>query len=182
VIACYGVGVWAFCASPALVRGFYARGDQRTPLRVAGIAMAVNVLLNLMLVWPLGECGMALSTSLAAVVQLAGLAWAFDRAERTLAWHALGRSVWQSAVATAGMAAACVLVLAALPSGGHSAVFRVAGPVAAGMAAVFVIARLLGMDELAMLLPRNARFSRRSSKTPAPPGGCQAVSQAATIR
>jgi len=182
VIACYGVGVWAFCASPALVRGFYARGDQRTPLRMAGIAMAVNVVLNLVLVWPLGECGLALSTSLAAMVQLAGLALAFDRDERTLTWHALGRSVWQSAVATAGMAAACVLVLAALPSDGNWTLLRVVGPVAAGMVAVFVIARLLGMYELSLLLPKRALFPHRWSKTPAAAGGGQGVSQAATIR
>ena len=80
--------------------------------------MGVNVLLNLLLVWPLGECGLALSTSLAGAVQLAALAWAFDRGERTLAWNALRRSARQSAAATAGMAACSSLVLWLCPAAG----------------------------------------------------------------
>jgi putative peptidoglycan lipid II flippase len=182
VIACYGVGVWAFCASPALVRGFYARGDQRTPLRMAGLAMAVNVVLNMLLVWPLGECGLALSTSLAAAIQLAGLTWAFDRNGATLTWHALRRSLWQSGVATAGMVAACGLVLAAVPSAGHGGLPRVAGAVVAGMAAVGVIARLFAMDELDLVWPRRQPRDLRSGQTQAPASGPQGVSQAATIR
>ncbi|HEY5311127.1 MAG TPA: lipid II flippase MurJ, partial [Pirellulales bacterium] len=183
MIACYGLGVWAFCASLVLVRGYYARGDQRTPLRMAWLAMGVNVLLNLLLVWPLGECGLALSTSLAGVVQLAGLAWAFDKHQRTLAWPALRRSAWQAATTTAGMAACSSLALMALPVGGHWALWRVAGPVAAGMIAVFVIARLLGMDELALLWPQRRRnHPAQPAETRVLAPGSRPVSHAAAIR
>ncbi len=34
VIACYASGVWAYCASPVVVRGFYALSDAGTPVRV----------------------------------------------------------------------------------------------------------------------------------------------------
>lgn len=170
VIACYGVGVWAYCASPVLVRGYYSLGDQRTPLRMAWLAMAVNVLLNLVLVWPLGECGLALSTSLAAVVQVAGLAWAFDRVgtaqgnvcpaasllgrfERMLDWAALWRSAWQSVLCTAGMTAGCLLVAALVPAGSGWNLLRVAALVVAGMAVVLLVGRMLRMEEMAMLLP-----------------------------
>jgi putative peptidoglycan lipid II flippase len=187
MIACYGLGVWAFCAAPVLVRGYFARGDQRTPLRMAWVAMAVNVVLNLLLVWPLGECGLALSTSAAGVVQLAGLAWAFDmghlnNGERTLVWPALRRSVWQSAAATAGMAVCSILVLMALPTGRPWALIRVAGPVVAGMIAVFAVARLLGMDELTLLWPARRNPPAQPAEPSAPGRVGRPVSHAAAIR
>ena len=36
MIAAYALGVWAYCASPVMVRGFYALGDCATPVRVGG--------------------------------------------------------------------------------------------------------------------------------------------------
>ena len=34
MIRCYALGVWAYCALPVLVRGFYAQQDAHTPLRI----------------------------------------------------------------------------------------------------------------------------------------------------
>ena len=51
-----------------LAPGFFARQDTRTPVRIGVVAMLLNVIFNLMLVWPLGHAGLALATSLAALV------------------------------------------------------------------------------------------------------------------
>ncbi len=42
MIACYASGVWAYCAIPVLVRGFYAVGDRTTPAKLGVIAVAAE--------------------------------------------------------------------------------------------------------------------------------------------
>ncbi len=51
-----------------LTPGFYARGDTATPVRIAVGSMLVNLAGNVVLIWPLGFVGIALSTALAAWV------------------------------------------------------------------------------------------------------------------
>ncbi len=65
----YGLGTWACCALPVLLRAYYALGKRRSPLLVGCGIVAANLALNLLLVWPLGERALALSTSACAVMQ-----------------------------------------------------------------------------------------------------------------
>jgi putative peptidoglycan lipid II flippase len=51
-----------------LASGFYARQDTRTPVKIAVISMITNIVLNLILIVPLRHAGLALSTSLAALL------------------------------------------------------------------------------------------------------------------
>ncbi|RMD71359.1 MAG: murein biosynthesis integral membrane protein MurJ [Gammaproteobacteria bacterium] len=62
----YALGLPAFILIKVLAPGFYARQDTRTPVRIAAIAMLANLVLNLLLVFPLKHAGLALATSLAA--------------------------------------------------------------------------------------------------------------------
>jgi putative peptidoglycan lipid II flippase len=68
----YSVGLVGFVLIKILAPGYFARLDTRTPVRVALVAMGVNLALNLALVVPLKHAGLALATSLAAFVN-AGL-------------------------------------------------------------------------------------------------------------
>jgi peptidoglycan biosynthesis protein MviN/MurJ (putative lipid II flippase) len=63
--------------------------------------MALNVGLNLALVWPMAEAGLALSTSLAAMVQIAILLPLFSRHVGYLAWSDVGRTAVRTLAATA---------------------------------------------------------------------------------
>lgn len=65
-LSAFAVGLPAFVLVKALVPAFFAREDTRTPVKVAGATMAVNIALNLALVGPLAHVGMALATALAA--------------------------------------------------------------------------------------------------------------------
>jgi putative peptidoglycan lipid II flippase len=106
MIACYGTGVWAFCALPVLIRGFYALGDCGTPARIAAWVVGLNLALNLVLIWtPLEEGGLAVATSVSAGVQVAVLMLLFSRREGHLGWTALA--------ATAVRTIACTLLMAA---------------------------------------------------------------------
>ncbi len=62
----YAFGLQAFILIKVLAPGFYARQDTRSPVRIAVIAMLANMLLNLVLIFPLRHAGLALATSLAA--------------------------------------------------------------------------------------------------------------------
>lgn len=62
----YALGLQAFVLIKVLAPGFYARQDTRTPVRIAVIAMAANMLLNIALIFPLKHAGLALATTLSA--------------------------------------------------------------------------------------------------------------------
>jgi len=66
----YGIGLWAFSAVRIVVTLFYALQDTRTPVKMAAISIFVNMILGLLLMWPLRHGGLALATSLASMVNL----------------------------------------------------------------------------------------------------------------
>ncbi len=74
----YALGLVAFMLVKVLAPGFYARKDTATPVKYGIIAMAANMVLNLVFVLPLmyylniGHLGLALATSVAAYIN-AGL-------------------------------------------------------------------------------------------------------------
>ena len=67
----YSIGLVAFMGIKVLAPGFYARQDTKTPVRIAVIAMGTNMVFNLLLMFPLGHAGLALATTIAALVNAA---------------------------------------------------------------------------------------------------------------
>jgi putative peptidoglycan lipid II flippase len=65
-LVAYALGIQAFILIKVLAPGFYACQDTRTPVRIGIIAMAANMVFNLLLIYPLQHAGLALATSLAA--------------------------------------------------------------------------------------------------------------------
>ena len=68
----FTLGLIAFMLIKVLAPGFYARQDTRSPVKYGLIAVGANTVLVLILVWPLAHIGLALATSLAALIN-AGL-------------------------------------------------------------------------------------------------------------
>jgi putative peptidoglycan lipid II flippase len=64
----YAVGLFSFAAVKIVVPVFYALEDVWVPVKVGFIAVAVNTTLNLILMWPLKQGGLALATSIAATI------------------------------------------------------------------------------------------------------------------
>jgi len=64
----FSIGLPAFMLIKVLAAAFYARQDIRTPVRIAVIALSVNIGLNLLLIVPLKHAGLALATSLSSSV------------------------------------------------------------------------------------------------------------------
>jgi len=63
----YALGLWAFAGVRIVVPVFYALQDTKTPVKVGIMAMVLNLVLNLLLMFPLKHRGLALATSLSAV-------------------------------------------------------------------------------------------------------------------
>ncbi|HIJ66281.1 MAG TPA: murein biosynthesis integral membrane protein MurJ [Candidatus Hydrogenedentes bacterium] len=60
----YGAGLLSFAWVKVAVAGFYAAQNTRTPVVVASMCMALNIVLNVMLVRPLQFRGLALATTI----------------------------------------------------------------------------------------------------------------------
>jgi putative peptidoglycan lipid II flippase len=157
MIAVYGAAVWAYCTLPVLVRGFYAMDDRIRPLRIAVSMVALNLALDLTLIWPLAETGLAASTAISAVVQTAALAMIFSRRHEPLLWRALARTIGLSVLAAAVMGTVSLLVLHCIPEkdGVWNALVRALGPMAAGGAAYLAVMMLIGRSQWRELRSRN---------------------------
>ncbi len=71
----YSIGLIGFVFVKVLAPGFFARQNTATPVRVGAVSMVVNVVTSLALFSILAHVGLALATSLAAMVNAALLAW-----------------------------------------------------------------------------------------------------------
>lgn len=74
VVLGYACAVWAYSMIHVLTRAFYARGDAKTPVKIAVSMVALNLALNCTLIWtPLREAGLAWSTAICATIQAIAL-------------------------------------------------------------------------------------------------------------
>ncbi|HUF89112.1 MAG TPA: murein biosynthesis integral membrane protein MurJ [Gemmatimonadota bacterium] len=73
VLAGYAAGLLAYASVRLFATAFYAFHDTRTPVRVAVVALGVNVALGITLAWLLGTPGIALATATAAVANALAL-------------------------------------------------------------------------------------------------------------
>jgi putative peptidoglycan lipid II flippase len=66
----YAFGLFGYAGIKILVGTYYSMGDTRTPVKTASFALCVNLVFNLVLMWPLKVGGLALATSIAAITNL----------------------------------------------------------------------------------------------------------------
>lgn len=161
-LAAFALGLPAYVLIKVLTPGFHARQDTSTPVRIAVASMLVNLVGNLLLIWPLQHVGIALSTAIAAWVNAIALFVVLRRRGHFAIDARLRRSTLRLLVAAAAM----IGVLLALnpvidPFTGGSWLARIAALavlIGSGGIAYLVAARLLGIFTLAEL---RAQFSRK---------------------
>ncbi|MFQ3242320.1 MAG: putative peptidoglycan lipid II flippase [Lentimonas sp.] len=73
LIAIYGLGLPFYSAATFATRGLHACKDMKTPVRVAGLCLVVNLMSGLVLMQFYGAAGLAAGNVLAAIVQAACL-------------------------------------------------------------------------------------------------------------
>jgi putative peptidoglycan lipid II flippase len=167
-LMCYAIGLSGYSIVKVATPTFYAIGRSRVPVVVSAAAIALNIVLNLMLVRALGYRGLALGTSLAALANAATLLVLLRRELNGL--HASHMASVTFRMLGAGVVMALVAwavehELAARLTG-HGLVIqlaRVGLAIVCGLATLTVAARLLRVKEFAevtsALLSRVVRFS-----------------------
>lgn len=67
-LSMFAIGITPFMLVKILAAGFYAKQDMKTPVRIGIAAMFANMVLNCIFILPLKHAGIALATSMSAVV------------------------------------------------------------------------------------------------------------------
>lgn len=147
VLACLALGLPAQVLSKVLAPGFYAREDTRTPVRVAAVALLVNVVVAWLLAAQLGHVGIALALSLSSWANVLGLAWLLGRRgvfvpDRLAVRRGLG---------TAGAVAVMAAVLLLARPFAESGAVGLGLVIGAGAAAFLLTAWLAGALDLTAL-------------------------------
>ena len=159
-LVCYSLGLPAYFLVHVLVRTFYAKKDSGTPARIAGSMVAVNFTLNLLLVFKLQERGLALATALSAGLQALWLWHRLRTRVSNIPTGNVAHGVVRIGVSTVFMSLALLFVQYAgflqplLKT--HPAV-RLTALLVTGMLVYGLAARLLGLEELGLLLRRERR-------------------------
>ncbi len=99
----FAIGLSAFSMVKVIVPAFYALQDTRTPVKIAFVAMFVNIGLNFLFIRPLQNGGPALATSLSALFNSAALLVIFCRRYGAFGIRDIFRSITRFAVASAAL-------------------------------------------------------------------------------
>jgi putative peptidoglycan lipid II flippase len=145
-----------------LTRAFYSLQESGIPARSAVLAVAINLVLNLTLVWPLGTGGLAAATATCSYVQVVILTILLQRRLGGAVLTGLGRALRDTAVATLCMAAA-VWGVRRLFEGPDSLLLLLTA-VAAGATAYLVAARVLRVEMLSLLWGGRTRRGAEDSR------------------
>lgn len=106
----YSFGLLGFILVKVLAPAFYARKDMKTPVRIAVIALVTNIVLNLALIGPLAHSGLALATSLSALLN-AGLLYYFLRKQQVFSLQSAWRGFMVQVLLASGVMAVLLVYL-----------------------------------------------------------------------
>ena len=148
----YSLGLPAYVLIKVLTPGYFARKDMRTPVKIAILAVGVNITLNLILIWPLQHVGLALATAISAWLNAALLARGLRRRGHlrldARLRRRLPRIVFASAVMGAGLAGGVLGFDAVAEQGGGIRILGLAVLIVGGGLLFAAVAHLTGAIRL----------------------------------
>ncbi len=152
-LAVYAMGLPAYVLVKALAPGFFAREDTATPVKVGIVAVAANLVLNLILMGPFLHVGIAMATALTSWFNAGALALILHRRGHLVLDGRLKRRLPRSLLASLGMGAALYFAsLYLVPWLDRDALWRVGALallVGGGIAVFAVLAQVLGAARIA---------------------------------
>ena len=96
---CYSVGIPSFAAIKISIAGFYSRKDMKTPLKVSVLCIVANIVLNLILMWPLKQGGIAIATVITSFMNNFILLYILNKQLRGIPFEKLLNTIFISALA-----------------------------------------------------------------------------------
>ncbi len=150
----YAIGLVGYSVVRIISPTFYAIGRSRIPVTVSAASVIVNVMLNVALVRTLGYRGLALGTSMTAIVNASVQLWLLRREIHGIEGARIAASFGRVAIASAVMGAVtwgADLALVALMPGDSFVIqiVRVLVTIAISLAALAGVAQLLRIREFA---------------------------------
>ncbi len=157
----YSGAIWAFSLLQILNRAYYAMHDTLTPLLMSVLNIMLNLVIEIPLLWWLGEAGMAVGTLASFAIQAVLTVWLLDRRVGGLGLGRIAVPVVKMCFATAVMGGACIVVQHA-PGYPHGAtrltwLLQVIVLMTVGAATYFAACAVLGVQTLQQLFPRPGR-------------------------
>jgi putative peptidoglycan lipid II flippase len=158
IIQAYGLGVWAFCGLIVVQRALYALEERWIPTRIGIASVVANLVLNMILIWPLGGIGLAISTSLIGSIQFLLTLLAIEAFTGKLPWGELGLTLLKTGIATMGLIAGCWIgtALKNTISAGESRLLALGLPMGLGIVAYLLAAWLIGLKEPFLMMARRS--------------------------
>jgi len=162
-LAMYAIGLIAIAAMYVLQRAFYALSDNITPFVVGALGAAAHIALNWVLMRDLAHAGIALSTSLIALVSAVVMLALLAMRLRSLALAPLWAFVVQCVMLSAPSAAFAAYLFAATELGDETVTARVVGIAFAGLGGLIYLGLALAarMPEAQLLLQTAWRMVKR---------------------
>jgi putative peptidoglycan lipid II flippase len=159
----YSGAIWAFGLLQILNRAYYAMHDTFTPLMMSVLNIIVNLVVELPLVWFLGEAGMAVGTLVSFAIQAVLTLYLLDRRVGGLGLGRIARPVAKMCVASGVMWLVCI-GMQRLPIYPHTAtrlvwLTQLFALMIAGGGVYLLMCKLLGVETMRQLLPRPAQKS-----------------------
>jgi len=107
VLLGYTVGLFAFAGQKIMNTGFYAAHDSKTPMKTAMISLGSNIVLNLILMVPFKEAGLAIATSISGIFQFAQLMYYYPKKVGEFPFREVAFSFLRILLASVAMGVVC---------------------------------------------------------------------------
>ena len=153
VLLFYSLGLCGFFMQQVMTRAFYSIQDSKMPARSALVAVCVNIILNLTLIWFIGTAGLALSTALCSYLQVAILVLAIRKRFGSSILDGMLITLFKTLTATIllWVAGQCILYLCRnLPDSTGYDILRLAIVVPTTAAVYTLAAKLLRIEMLSL--------------------------------
>ncbi|HHJ01042.1 MAG TPA: murein biosynthesis integral membrane protein MurJ, partial [Candidatus Aerophobetes bacterium] len=152
----YSFGLAAMGEVMILTRAFYSLQDVLTPLKVSLFILALNVLLNFLLIRPLKHSGLALATSISMLVNMLILFFLLKRKLREMEGARIINSLFKVSLISAAMGTGVRYLLRTISSPESSSLatqaFQVSLAVIAGLVIFCSLAYLIKLEEFKLVL------------------------------
>lgn len=155
----YAVGLLGYATTRIASPVFYAIGRNRVPVVLSAGTVLINLALSLVFVRVLGFAGLALATSMAALVNATCCIWIMRGELGGLGGRKLSAAVVKLTISSALMVGAIELVRPLLPGGAVAdgvlmQMVALLGAIGVGGATLLASAYLLGVEDVTSLLTR----------------------------
>jgi len=156
----YTIGLTGFFAQQILTRAFYSLQDSKVPARSAIVAVFVNIVLNLTLIWFMGTAGLALSTAICSYLQVFVLGFVLRSKFSQPIFNGFTSAVFKTLAATVVMfvcGLAIMNFMSTLPCDRTFNILRLAVVVPSATGVYLLASKLLRIEMLGFIAGRKSQ-------------------------